>query len=119
MHNMRERIIAESRKNKNRCVDFIRKLIATPSESCNEEQIALLIRKEMIKIGYDSVHIDRFGNVIGIIGNGPNRIMFDAHVDTINIGDRSQWRFDPFEGNIKAGKFMVMVPLIIKADLVL
>jgi putative selenium metabolism hydrolase len=31
-------------------------------------------------------------------------IAFDGHVDTVYPGDRSQWKFDPFQPFVKAGK---------------
>lgn len=55
-------------------------------------------------MGFPSAEIDRFGNVIGRIGDGRTRIIFDAHIDTGGIGDRSSWRFDPYAGDMKAGK---------------
>lgn len=38
------------------------------------------------------------GNVLGFIGNGPRIIAFDAHIDTVGVGNRSNWTFDPYEG---------------------
>jgi putative selenium metabolism hydrolase len=58
----------------------------------------------MLRLGYAHAEIDRFGNVVGRIGEGRTRIIFDAHIDTSGIGDRSSWRFDPYTGDFKAGK---------------
>jgi putative selenium metabolism hydrolase len=104
MDEMRERIVAASKRHRNRCAEFLRELIATPSASRHEDQVALAVRKEMLRLGYPSAEIDRFGNVVGRIGDGRTRIIFDAHLDTGSIGDRSLWRFDPFAGEMKAGK---------------
>ena len=104
MDEMRDRIVALAKRHRSKCTDFLRELIATPSESGQEEAVALLVRREMLKLEYDSVDIDRFGNVIGRIGDGPTKILFDAHMDTPGIGDRSSWRFDPYNGDMKAGK---------------
>src|SRR5690606_9688557 len=79
-------------------------LIAIPSESRAEEAVALAVRKEMLAIGYKQAEVDRFGNVIGKVGDGRTKIVFDAHIDTRGIGDRSSWRFDPYAGDMKAGK---------------
>ncbi|MFQ8737122.1 MAG: YgeY family selenium metabolism-linked hydrolase [Bilophila wadsworthia] len=38
------------------------------------------------------------GPVLGFIGNGPRIIAFDAHIDTVGVGNRSNWTFDPYEG---------------------
>jgi putative selenium metabolism hydrolase len=104
MDEMRDRILAAAKRHKVRAAEFLRELIAIPSHSRQEETIALHVRREMIKLGYPSVEVDRFGNVIGKIGDGPTKIIFDAHMDTTGIGDRSSWRFDPYKGEFKAAK---------------
>ena len=35
---------------------------------------------------------------MGFIGNGPTLIAFDGHIDTVGIGNRNNWTFDPYEG---------------------
>ncbi len=104
MDDMRDRIVAAAKRHKNECAEFLRELIAIPSESQHEEEVAAYVRREMIKLGYDSAEVDRFGNVIGTIGTGDTHLLFDAHMDTTGIGDRSTWRFDPYRGELKAGK---------------
>jgi putative selenium metabolism hydrolase len=104
MDEMRERIVAAAKRLRERCTDFTRELIAVPSPSRGEEGVAALARREMLRLGYPQAYIDRFGNVIGKIGTGRTKIIFDAHLDTVGIGDRSSWRFDPYGGDFKAGK---------------
>ena len=104
MDEMRDRIVSTAKKHKSKCAEFLRSLIAIPSESRQEEAIAVAVRKEMLALKYDRATIDRFGNVVGRIGTGPTVIVFDAHLDTRGIGDRSTWRFDPYAGDFKAGK---------------
>jgi len=104
MDEMRDRIVAAAKRYKQPAAEFLRQLISISSESRGEEAIAVAVRKEMLKLGFPSVEIDRFGNVVGRIGDGRTRIVFDAHVDTSGIGDRSSWRFDPYSGEMKAGK---------------
>ena len=38
------------------------------------------------------------GNVLGYIGHGKHVIAMDAHIDTVGIGDRNLWNYDPYEG---------------------
>jgi putative selenium metabolism hydrolase len=104
MDEMRERIVAAAKRHRSRCAEFVRELIAIPSPSRGEEGVAMHVRREMIKVGYHEADIDRFGNVIGRIGEGRTRLVLDAHLDTTGIGDRSSWRFDPYLGDLKAGK---------------
>ena len=40
------------------------------------------------------------GNVLGYMGTG-NLIAFDAHIDTVGIGNRNNWNFDPYEGYMR------------------
>lgn len=104
MDEMRERIVAAAKRHRSRCAEFLRELIALPSPSRHEEAIAVHVRKEMLNLGYPNADIDRFGNVIAKIGDGRTKLILDAHMDTTGIGDRSSWRFDPYQGEVKAGK---------------
>lgn len=77
---------------------FLRDLIKIPGESCTEEGVIRRIAKEMEAVGFDKVEIDPMGNVLGYMGTGEKLIAFDAHIDTVGIGELSNWTFDPHEG---------------------
>ena len=77
---------------------FLRSMIAIPSESCDERAVVLLVEEEMKKAGFDRTEIDPMGNVIGYIGNGKHVIAMDAHIDTVGVGNRDNWTFDPYKG---------------------
>lgn len=77
---------------------FLRDMIAIPSESCQEEKLIQRIKQEMEKVGFDEVVIDPMGNILGYMGTGERLIAFDAHIDTVGIGNRDNWTFDPYEG---------------------
>ncbi len=79
-------------------VAFLREMIAIPSESCEEDGVIHRIEKEMKKVGFDEVKIDGMGNCIGYMGQGDRIIAFDGHSDTVGIGDRGNWKFDPYKG---------------------
>jgi putative selenium metabolism hydrolase len=83
---------------------FLSELVRTQSFSSKERAVIGVIRREMRRVGFDEVRVDRLGNVIGRIGSGKRVIAFDGHVDTVYPGDRSQWTFDPFEGGVEGGK---------------
>src|SRR3954465_12859685 len=104
MDEMRDRIVAASKRHRNRSAEVLRELNAPPSPRRGEGAIAAAVRREMLKLGYPEAEVDRFGNVVGRIGDGRTKIIFDAHLDTAGIGDRSSWRFDPYQGDLKAGK---------------
>ncbi|NOX32613.1 MAG: YgeY family selenium metabolism-linked hydrolase [Deltaproteobacteria bacterium] len=77
---------------------FLRDMIAIPSESCNEKDVVLRIKKEMEHVGFDKVEIDPMGNILGYIGKGKNLIAMDAHIDTVGIGNPDNWEHDPYKG---------------------
>ncbi|MBU3181280.1 YgeY family selenium metabolism-linked hydrolase [Clostridium psychrophilum] len=77
---------------------FLRDMIAIPSESCDEAKVIERIRKEMQKVGFDKIDIDKMGNIIGTIGHGKHVIAMDAHIDTIGIEDKNLWQYDPYKG---------------------
>ncbi len=84
-------------------VSFLRDMIARPSESCEEKEVVERIREEMERLEFDEVKVDPMGNIIGRIGSGKRVIAFDAHIDTVGVGNRDEWSWDPFEGKIEDG----------------
>lgn len=80
-------------------VDFLRDLIAIPfkGESCGEERSYKRIYKEMEKLGFDKIVIDGMGNILGYMGNGEKLLGFDGHIDTVGLGELSNWKFDPYK----------------------
>ncbi len=77
---------------------FLRDMIAIPSESCDEKDVVLRIKKEMEDVGFDRVEIDPMGNVLGYIGSGKHLIAMDAHIDTVGVGNMDNWDYDPYQG---------------------
>ncbi|MDR1447226.1 MAG: YgeY family selenium metabolism-linked hydrolase [Treponema sp.] len=78
--------------------EFLRDLIRIPGESCGEKLVIERIVKEMKELSFDKVEVDKMGNVLGWMGKGKTLIAFDAHIDTVGIGERGNWKFDPYEG---------------------
>ncbi len=77
---------------------FLRAIVKNPGESCDEGAHIATIREEMEKVGFDEVFVDPQGNVIGYMGTGDKIIAYDAHIDTVGIGNINNWEFDPYEG---------------------
>ncbi len=77
---------------------FLRDLIRIPGESAGEEGHSRRIKEEMEKLGFDKAEIDPMGNVLGYMGTGKTLIAFDGHIDTVGIGEVTNWKFDPYEG---------------------
>jgi len=53
--------------------------------------------------GFEEVRIDGLGSLLARIGSGKKILAIDAHIDTVEVGDRSQWSADPFSGLIRGG----------------
>ena len=94
-----------STKEQEAIIEFCRELIRIPSLPGQEGALAEAIRSRMIGLGYDDAWIDDAGNVIGRVGDGSGpAILFDGHLDTVGVTDASQWRRDPFGGEMADGK---------------
>jgi len=77
---------------------FLRDMISIPSESGDEKKVVLRIKAEMEKVGFDKIEIDNMGNIHGTIGTGKRIIAYDAHIDTVGIGNIANWKYDPYKG---------------------
>jgi putative selenium metabolism hydrolase len=84
-------------------IRFMREICAIPSMESQIHDVGERIMAEMRKLGFDEARFDVMGNVFGRIGHGPRVIVFDSHIDTVGIGDRSQWDHDPFQGVVRDG----------------
>lgn len=60
----------------------------------------------MIELGFDEVWIDPYGSVIGkVIGTGEGQsVLFDGHIDTVDVNSPEKWQYDPFGAEIANGK---------------
>ncbi len=84
-------------------IHFMREICAIPSMNSLIGPVGERIQAEMRKFGFDEVRFDKMGNTIGRIGDGPKVIVYDSHIDTVGIGDRDEWEWDPFEGKVEDG----------------
>jgi putative selenium metabolism hydrolase len=84
-------------------IQFMRELCAIPSMDSQLGAVGERCAVEMRALGFDEVRFDVMGNILGRIGSGPRHIVFDSHLDTVGIGDRSQWEHDPFTGVVRDG----------------
>ena len=86
-------------------ITFLREICAIPSMESQIREVGERVEAEMKKLGFDEVWWDSMGNVVGRIGDGPIKLMYDSHIDTVGIGDPSEWQWDPFQGKIENGIF--------------
>ncbi len=77
---------------------FLRAMVKFPGESCGEKEKINCAAAEMRRLGFDKVEIDKMGNLLGYMGTGKTLIAYDGHIDTVGIGNKENWKFDPYEG---------------------
>jgi putative selenium metabolism hydrolase len=85
-------------------VEFAQTLVRTKSISGKEGKIIGLIKRKMIALGFDDISTDSMGNLLGRIGHGGKAILFDSHVDTVEVNDEEEWDIPPFSGCIVDGR---------------
>jgi putative selenium metabolism hydrolase len=87
-------------------VRFLQDLIHARGIDGELADVAGAAVSRMSSLGYDKVWQDEVGNVIGMRrGNKPGpKLVFDAHMDTVEVGDRAAWKHDPFGGDLQDGK---------------
>jgi len=97
-----------NRQQQEEVLAFAQQLVRAPGHSGDEKRSALMIEEKMRTLGYDQVHVDPYGSVIGIIGGsrpGPT-LLFDGHTDVVPIHEPDQWHCDPHGGEVVDGKLM-------------
>lgn len=84
-------------------IQFMLEICEIPSMDSQIGPVGERVQAEMRKLGFDEVRFDKMGNTIGRIGNGERVIVYDSHIDTVGVGDPSEWKWDPFKGKIEDG----------------
>jgi putative selenium metabolism hydrolase len=95
-----KRRVAEQREP---IIRFMREICAIPSVMGQIGAVGQRIIDEMQRLDFDEARFDQMGNVLGRIGHGPKVLLYDSHIDTVDVGDRSAWKWDPFEGTVENG----------------
>ncbi len=93
----------ESKNYQQACTKFLRDLVKLPSTSTNEGAVAQRMIEEMNTLEFEKAFTDDYGNAIGQIGTGPIKLIFDGHIDTVDIGNKASWPYDPFDGKVENG----------------
>ena len=99
-----KQILELSEKYRDFTAQTLSKMVQTKAYSGEEKDRADLIYNMCLEAGFDDVRIDGQGNVLCKIGNGPRILCYDAHIDSVQVGDLSQWEKDPFSGEIADGR---------------
>lgn len=101
---IREEINKRVAEHKDEIIQFMRDICAIPSMESLIGPVGERIQAEMRKLGFDKVRFDKMGNTLGRIGNGPKVLVYDSHIDTVGVGNRDEWEWDPFIGKVEDGR---------------
>jgi putative selenium metabolism hydrolase len=99
LHTLQTRVAAQ----RDTIIHFMRELCAIPSVMGQIRAVGQRVIAEMDRLGFEDTRFDKMGNVLGRIGNGPKILLYDSHLDTVDIGDKREWGWDPFTGKIENG----------------
>ncbi len=100
---MKEEILKKTKQYSSFTSECLSEMVKIPSMSGEEKEVMEKVSELLDKAGIKNHWTDGLGNVIAKIGSGKKILAVDAHIDTVDTGDVSQWDFDPFSGEIKDG----------------
>jgi len=85
-------------------INFLADMVRIPSLSAQEGAMAARLAEEMLRVGFQEVYTDHMGNVVGRIGAGPGpTLLFNGHMDVVNVGDPEAWHRAPFGAEVEDG----------------
>jgi putative selenium metabolism hydrolase len=84
-------------------VNFLSDLIRIRTYTGEEGPAVERTLVELRAIGCDKVWMDSAGNALGLVGGHNSTLIYDAHLDTNEIADESEWIHPPLEAVISDG----------------
>jgi putative selenium metabolism hydrolase len=75
----------------------LREIISIPSLSTMEGAVAQFLVDTANRLGAITTSIDPAGTFIARFGSGKRTIIFDSHIDTVDVGDLEEWKRNPFD----------------------
>ncbi|WP_027626645.1 YgeY family selenium metabolism-linked hydrolase [Clostridium lundense] len=87
---------------KEKVIKVCQELIKVKSYSGQEGNVVNKLKEIFTELGFDDFYVDEYGNIIGHIkGNKEGKkILFDSHIDTVEVADESKWTHNPFAAEI-------------------
>ncbi|VVE75014.1 M20/M25/M40 family metallo-hydrolase [Pandoraea sputorum] len=85
-------------------IALTQEMVRTPSFSGEEGSMASLVEQHMRDLGFDEIHRDENGSVLGLIGPADTdvAVLFDSHMDVVPVV--GEWSVEPFGGEIRDGR---------------
>ena len=78
-------------------------MVKVPGFSGTEGNRIQAIRKLCEEAGMEDLRVDGLGSLLGRVGKGSKKLVFDAHIDTVGVGDPAQWKTPPHSGIVADG----------------
>ena len=96
---------ADAANNEQALIDFTCALVRLESVLGDETSVAEHVSREMRRLLFDHVEIDATGNAVGIVRGLQDgaTILFDAHMDTVDVVPADAWTHEPFGGEVADG----------------
>jgi succinyl-diaminopimelate desuccinylase len=88
--------------------ETLAELIAIPSQQPPGDTVAICayISAKLAALGYRVETLSRapgVDNVVASLGQGAPNLVFNAHIDTVGVGDPNLWNSDPFTAQVADG----------------
>ena len=93
----------KARAYRDKTAETLSRIVRVPALSGTEKERIALLAELCREAGFEEVRTDGLGNLLARVGKGPKVLAIDAHIDTVDTGDRSQWKHDPFSGLVEGG----------------
>lgn len=103
---MKEKFMELMLEYKDEIVNTASEMLQINSQSTQEGEFAEYVVNKMKELGYDEVEVDKYGSVFGTVkgtGNGSS-VMLNCHLDVVDAGDESKWKYPPYNGTVAEGK---------------
>lgn len=103
---MNYRFVKLAKKYEDDIIKTASEMIQINSQSTQEGRMAQYTVDKMKALGYDEVVVDAYGSVFGTVkGNGGgSSVMLNCHLDVVDEGDPSKWKYPPYSGTIAEGR---------------
>lgn len=104
LHEAAARLRAQAATIQQAQIDFLADLIRLKTYTGEEGPAVERTLSEMQELGFGNVRTASAGDALGEVGEGPLRLLYDAHLDENEIADEADWPHPPLEPTITGGK---------------
>jgi acetylornithine deacetylase/succinyl-diaminopimelate desuccinylase family protein len=120
MEVIKSKIVKEIEKSKPAIIKFAQTLVKAKSENPYipgesqktnkpiEKQISKLIFRKLKKFGFNPKYVSALPNRPNVVCPLKNKrkpvLIFNGHMDTVVVGEKSKWKYPPFSGKIVGNK---------------